>query len=266
MKTHFHLALKRFLIEAFSSPALQPHAVVEKLSKSIRRPCGKNVREEISKILSFRSIDRIVHFTPLNNVRQVMQFGLIPREYLELEVVRLALGPTFPDELRLDTTPHYNCLSLTHPNYKMFFAKRRASHSTRWAVLEFSSDILLKLWSECCPTNSASGAPVLEGAIGMQSMFIFQNLREELRLSTNMTTDPQAEVLCDSALSASEVKHVWVEHESDLAYLANQGIHAELDTKLFGPRHDFKFWSTRRITDLPEFSMELDQLRGMNRG
>lgn len=266
MMTGFHRQLKRLLLEAFSSSATTPRAAAEKLSKVVYRPCGDKYCSEIGELLTERGIDRLAHFTPITNVQNICRYGLIPREYLSLEIVRLALGPEFTDQHRMDGIPQYNCLSVTFPNYRMFYLKRQSMPATRWAVIEYSASVLLRVWAEYCPTNSASRPPVLQGSDGVRSQFLLPKLRSELAISPDMTTDPQAEVLCDSVIGGQEIIRICVEVESDVTFLAAAGIKSEVDPAPFRPRHDYKYWQGRRITQLPDFAAELQELRGNELG
>jgi hypothetical protein len=264
--TSFHRQLKRLILDAFSSSDTNPRAVAEHLSKIIYRPCGENYGNEIGRWLTERGIERLTHFTPLTNVQNICKYGLIPREYLGLEIVRLALGPEFTDQHRMDGIPQYNCLSVTFPNYKMFYTKRQSSPGARWAVIEYSADVLKILWAEYCPTNSASRSPVMQGGDGIRSQFLLPKLREELALAPNMTTDPQAEVLCDSVIGRQKIQRICVQSESDVRFLASAGIQSEVDPAPFRSRHDYSYWQGRRITQMPEFTKELNELRGNELG
>ena len=160
MKHAFHRALKRFLVSAFSTEKLSPENVSAMLSRAIHRPCGAIYRKEIEKILTERGIQDLVHFTPIQNVSAICKYGLIPRDYLNCEVLKLALGPHFPDVHRLDGATEFNCLSITSPNYKMLYSKRHSAaqnctlfrrklqHSFFEAALD--SDSSFERTAQCC--------------------------------------------------------------------------------------------------------------------
>ncbi|RZM06927.1 MAG: DUF4433 domain-containing protein, partial [Pedobacter sp.] len=151
----FHRGLKRWLIEAFSSQQTTPDQIARYLSKAMKRPCGKSEGEAFLRWLDNRDIKRLVHFTLLENVPKIMRYGLIPRDYLQLEVLQLALGAQFTDEHRYEELPHYNCLSITSPNYGMFYGKRR-KQGGGWAVIDFDPSVLARLYFEFTPTNAAA--------------------------------------------------------------------------------------------------------------
>lgn len=260
MRLPFHQALKRLLVNAFSSTSVSPAVVVQRLMKSVYRPCSKQEGQAFLEWLECRGISRLVHFTPLSNVPKIMQFGLIPREYLELELVQLALGSQFTDGQRLEGLPHYSCLSITSPNYAMFYGKRN-TQGGKWAVLEYDARVLSRFHFSFTPTNAAaSGTQVASGVAGAEQLFTLPMLREKLALQPSEPTDPQAESLCDSVLGPEYVTDIYVEQQLDVQWLAGQGIHAKLNRSFFMPRRDYKSWQGRRITQLLEWRLNAAEL------
>lgn len=251
MRLPFHQALKRMLINAFSSTSVSPGVVAQRLMKSVYRPCGKQEGQAFVEWLESRGISRLVHFTPLANVPKIMQFGLIPREYLELELVQLALGSQFTDGQRLEGMPHFSCLSITSPNYAMFYGKRNAQGG-RWAVVEYDARVLSRFHFAFTPTNAAaSGVEPVSGVVGAEQLFARPMLRAELELLPREPTDPQAESLCDSVLGPEYVEGVYVEQPADIHWLAGKGVSAHVNREYFIPRRDYRFWKGRRVTQLP---------------
>jgi hypothetical protein len=246
----FHRGLKRWLIEAFSNHRTTPDQIVLQLSKVMQRPCGKSESGDFSSWLDRRGIKRLVHFTPLENVPKILRYGLIPRDYLQLEVLRLALGARFTDSQRLDLLPQYNCLSITTPNYGMFYGKR-CNQAGSWAVIEFDSSVLTRLYFGFTPTNAAAtGVVPIGGVQGAEMMFMLPECRERLNLMPYHPTDPQAEAMCDSILAPDLIRNVYVDGLKDADWLRRNGIESILDRSFFLPRGDWKFWSGKRITDL----------------
>lgn len=253
MTTAFHRALKRLLLDAFGTARHSPEAIARHLAKSHVRPCGREMGAVLKQWMQRRGVTRLIHFTSLRNVPLIVRYGLIPREYLELEAIQLALGPQFSDDYRLDRRPEYNCLSLTSPNYGMFFTKR-ANSRRGWAVLEFDAEVLARLHFGFSPTNSAgSEVTPLAGAIGAERLFLLPECRRTLGLASNEPTDPQAEALCDSIIPPASLRSVYVEQDAGRAWLHRQGIEAKVDPTFFVPRRDWRFWQGKRVTDLPAF-------------
>lgn len=252
MMLPFHRALKKYILEAFTRREISPEAVAKTIARAMRRPCGKREGEAFAQWLSQREVKYLVHFTPLQNLPTIMSLGLIAREYLQYEAIRLALHPGFSDDYRLDGMPNFNCLSITSPNYAMFYGKRNR-RSGRWAVIEFDARVLTEIYFDFTPTNAASSNVAAVGGVnGAERLFMLPELRAKLGLLSCETTDPQAEALCDSILPPSYVRAVYVEHDSDAVWLKRKGISCIVDPTHFRQRRDWQFWQGRKIVDLPE--------------
>lgn len=250
MALSFHRYLKKLLIDVFSHPEFTPEKIAQKLQKVARRPCHKEDSERFDAWIRLKGIAGIVHFTPLDNVPFILKYGLMPRDYLQLEVVNLALGSKFTDNFRLDGRAEYNCLSFTSPNYKMFYSKRNKLKDTRWAVIVFDPIVLRRLFFLFTPTNSASGCATLEGVSGAEASFTLPELRENLGISSCEPTDPQAELLCDSIIDPESIIGIYVDNHHDLDWLMHRDVLAEINNNMFQPRRDSKFWKKRKITNI----------------
>lgn len=256
MRLPFHRGLKRLLIEAFSSREVSPQVLTQKMLRLAQRPCTHQDGEAFRHWLASRGVQHLVHFTQLANVPTIIRFGLIPREYLELELVQLALGGQFSDDIRQDGMPQFNCLSITSPNYAMFYRKRQHIDGN-WAVIEFDAAVLSRLYFVFTPTNAAAvGVTPSPGVEGAEQLFALPAVRNHLKLKPCEPTDPQAESLCDSVLAPDHIRGVYVDRRDAAQWLADKGITAQINPAYFGPRRDHEFWRGRRITDLmsAEFS------------
>lgn len=74
-----------------------------------------------------------------------------------------------------------------------------------------------------------------------------------MELASNETTDPQAEVLCDSVIGGHHIRRICVKNDEDVSSLLSAGIDSEVEESYFQPRHDYDFWKQKKITDLSEF-------------
>lgn len=252
MMLPFHRALKRLFVDAFVSDKAAPANIEARLRNAMHRPCGRQESERLQEWLRRRQVSRLTHFTMLENVVPMMQLGVIPRDYLMMEVVQLALGALFADDLRIEGMPQYSCLSITSPNYRMFYSKRQQIRR-RWAVLELNPVLLCRLYAEFSPTNAASGCISAPGADGAERLFALPTLRDRLGLSTAEPTDPQAEVLCDSIISPENIVAIYVEQQADADWLASKGISARVGEHMFRQRKDYGFWKGTHITQLSDF-------------
>lgn len=243
MLSDYFLIIKKQILEAFSSPELTPDQIAEfMLSSKERIIRDRQLQFSLSHKVEQQKIENLYHFTQLKNVKKIVQYGLIPRELLELPPVRLAVVPDFSDSERYDRRRDQSCFSISFPNYRMFFSKRKKKN-TNWAVLELDGKLLKTHYFEFTPANAAKpGAQRSCGAKGLEQLFYDVPLRRHLSLNINQTTHPEAEALTDSYIRPLHIKNIYVESPSEKNQLAKKGIQSKVDKHFFGPRHDWKHW------------------------
>jgi hypothetical protein len=83
----------------------------------------------IEEYVAARGITLLLHFTQVCNLDSILQRGILPRNMLIGED-----GVRFNDQYRFDGTDAV-CLSISYPNYKMFFRLRQESPDAEWVVL-----------------------------------------------------------------------------------------------------------------------------------
>lgn len=171
--------------------------------------------QEIQAILQNRKIEYLVHFTKMSNLQNILVNGLIARDKIDD-------GSYFAfvnDPLRLDNHRDTISMSVSFPNYKMFFKYRKMS-SDNWVVLLFDAKLLLLKKVYYCKHNAADrrirGQKVeaLMGAHAFSGMFDeIENMqsRQEQNLRINDPTDPQAEILVVGAIEPSYIRHICFE-------------------------------------------------------
>lgn len=147
-----------------------------------------------------RQISHLFHFTRFANLQGILQNGLIPRQVL----IAQQMPFLFNDLYRHDGRTNANCLSITFPNYKMFYPTRLDHPNDDWAVLRLSPRILWEKNCLFCEGNAArydiaaTAENLLQGRVALEHLFAEKNWlppREHLRLLCNEPTDVQAEVL-----------------------------------------------------------------------
>lgn len=147
-----------------------------------------------------RGIKFLWHFTKIENLDSILKNGLIPREYLE----RQGAEVSYNDQYRFDEQTGANCLSLGHPNYKMFYRLRRQDDSQLWVVVAIKPEVLWVKDCAFCYENAASGnvtsIPIQQrkGLQAFQKMFLNVAGKPErslIKLPDDCPTNPQAEIL-----------------------------------------------------------------------
>ena len=72
--------------------------------------------KNLNDFLCKNQIDTLYHFTRVENLANIINYGLVPRNIIESNNI----DSHFNDEWRYDNCTDANCLSIEFPNYKMF--------------------------------------------------------------------------------------------------------------------------------------------------
>lgn len=152
--------------------------------------------DEIKNIVRDYEIRGLVHFTRLENLPSILEHGLIARENISSEAI-------FNDKHRFDGRRDTVSLSISFPNFKMFY-KYRQEMQGKWCVLGLHPSVLWELDSLFCQFNAADNriSSMTDEQLALPQslikMFLDQEgelSRAENKLKCYDPTDPQAEVL-----------------------------------------------------------------------
>lgn len=203
-----------------------------------------------------RKIDHLVHFTRLENLPGILTHGLIGRNDLLSE----GLSHSINDSYRFDNVPNAVCLSISFPNFKMFYSYRQPNPDIDWVVIRLKPDILWEKDCHYCERNAAekqiAQQPIHEKTSfkGLERMFLNRDgypSRETTRISAEYTTHPQAEVLVLERIETKYIIDILVDKEEnlkDFAAIKKIAIeNAERFKFLYGgqyfyPRSDYAHW------------------------
>lgn len=182
-----------------------------------------DAKDEIMQIVSSRRISRLLHFTRIDNLENILKFGLLSRVDLDM----LSIEYQFNDGLRLDHHLEAVSLSIAHPNCKMFFKYRRELEGD-WCVIGVSPAVLWERDCLFCRHNAADGVisripnEELRRAESLESMFEEidgYKSREQQRLNSFDPTDEQAEILVLNSVPVEYIDEVvFPSHESSKRY------------------------------------------------
>ena len=183
----------------------------------------------IQDVINKRDIKFLVHFTRLENLANILTNGILPRNDLKDKLIHpfeFLWGDgdksgkyIYNDDYRYDGKCDYSCFSVHFPNSKMFFSLREKNKHSKWAVICFSSDILLKYECLFYPCNAADGSvrnkdiKLFQGADALENMF-FPEGRDDF-LSDCDPTDVQAEVMIKGNISPTYIISVIINHEQE---------------------------------------------------
>lgn len=189
----------------------------------------------IQQYVNSRGIQSLYHFTRLENLPSILKNGLLGRVSLSEN----DLDYIYNDTHRLDNVFNAICISIAFPNYKMFYSMRQKSIESEWVVLELKPEIL---WELSCIFNHSNAASnevkrySLEDRQtldGLEYMFHDEDLREQLMLPIEYTTDPQAEVLVLDRIPQEYILKVYFDDNQNIDHLNNllKPLVAELKTE-----------------------------------
>lgn len=220
--------------------------------------------KQIRHICTERGIENLVHFTPIHNLRSILEKGFLGRN--ALENLTHQHQPRYNDDMRFDGQTEAICLSISFPNYRMFF---KYSHNNRqeWVVLLLKSAILWELECLFCQDNAASSYVKNKPLGDKKKVSEFKQLfddfnqiyRAQLNIPKNFTTNPQAEVLVLEPIAPKYIKEVHFYNNE-----ARQKWHGEnllayqqklvISKQFFKPRLDWSKWSPAQLDNflMPE--------------
>lgn len=223
----------------------QRKAELEQRAKQIRHICTE------------RGIENLVHFTHIQHLRSILKKGLLGRN--ALNQLTQQHKPSYNDEMRLDGHAEAICLSISSPNYRMFY-KYSHKKPQEWVVLLIDAAILWELDCAFCQNNAASSSMINKPLVDKKKVSEFRKMfddfnqiyREQLNIPKNFPTNPQAEVLVFEPIAPRYIKEV---HFYDKE--ARQKWHGEnlgayqmklvVNQQFFRPRQDHLKWSSLHL-------------------
>ena len=102
----------------------------------------------IQEFVDARGIKSLFHFTRVDNLRPILESGLLTREACDLAGIK----PVINDHYRYDGTGAISA-TISYPNYRMFYSLRCGSDA-EWVVLKLKRSLL---WRTRCAFRSGSG-------------------------------------------------------------------------------------------------------------
>lgn len=200
----------------------------------------------IEEIVRQRGIMHLMHFTRVDNLQSILEYGLIPRAYLN------EVQAAFNDAYRFDNCENAVCTTIEFPNYKMFYQLRCDNPDTQWAVLRLDAQILTDFDCAFCQVNAGSAAsytiPLAErkGADALAKLYapVVDGVRRSLLIPPSYPTSPQAEVLVFNTIPPEYIEAVYFNSVKVLRFFKSMAypVYMAVDTDWFFPRTDHRLW------------------------
>lgn len=206
----------------------------------------KNQRE-IKKFIESRGIKALIHFTHIKNLDSILEKGLLSKKFL----IDQNMEYKYNDKHRIEGKPHAICLSISYPNYKMFY-KYRCQEEGEWCVLALDPSILYEKDCLFCISNAASTSELKRSdalksnVSGLKKLFYDPNLhRVKVNMPDHYTTDPQAEVLVLNPIEPRYIRAIYFDrkHKEALRFISEYpNFYFKVTYKAFLGRFDHKYW------------------------
>ena len=170
-------------------------------------------KKDFSKIVSFlkrRNITKLFHFTHIKNLESILSNGFQTRKFLDSNLYQFQAT----DPHRLDGFPESISFSIGEPN-RLLFALKSFDFENQLVLLEVSANSLLTQNFAAFPSNAASGffkekivndPERYMGIKSLEGLYLNNALREKARLSSDVPTDTQSEILFFDEISPSAIQ------------------------------------------------------------
>lgn len=226
-------------------------------AKSIQKYCVEN------------RITKLIHFTRLENLKWILRYGLLSRKSLQ-EFSQIQ-HPIFNDSYRFDGHLEAICLSISFPNYKMFYKLRQDNPNKDWAVLVIDSRILWEFdcafYTENAASNIARNTSIQQRKEYSSFVEMFSDYnhikRSNLCIPNNYPTNPQAEVLVFESINPEYILEVHFRDEATMQNWLTESKESFVQKfvasrSYFEPRTDCKQWQSNSSVPVPLLDIEDD--------
>lgn len=204
-------------------------------------------QREIKDFIKKRNIITLAHFTQLENLDSILKNGLLSKNDLAIKQISYEHN----DQLRLEGKNNALCLSISFPNYKMFY-KYRCEKKGEWCVLALDPSILYEKNCLFCISNAASSSELTRSDSekmnlpGLKKLFYDATLyRDSINLPKRYTTNPQAEVLVLDSIEPKYINgiHFDRKHKKFHEFVSKYPkLNFHVSVNAFGPRCDYERW------------------------
>lgn len=171
---------------------------------------------EIRALTEELGVPHLVHFTRCDNLSSILRHGLQSVSSCDTGGIRAVRN----DTMRLDGQLDGISLSITSPNFRMFYKYRQLDSSADWAVLLLSPAILWELSCGFYRHNAADARmrhlprKKMETVPAFREMFAVLDTPREPWLRRYDPTDPQAEVMVYETIPARFIETIAFETKS----------------------------------------------------
>lgn len=185
----------------------------------------------VFEVCKIRKITKLIHFTPIENLNSILNYGLLSVNLLKSKNIRY----NYNDKERIDRHLDYISCSIEFPNGSMLNYCLNF-HKYHYAILEIDIDVLNHKFAKCCSVNAARANGYYIESIDKFN-YLFEGDRSDA-LPDNFPTDEQAEVLIKDNIEPKYIKNIVFQNEEDMS-LFKSLPNVRIDKELFKYRDDY---------------------------
>lgn len=212
---------------------------------------------EILEFIIQRKIKKLIHFTNIQNLNNILTFGILPRNILDAKQIIYKCT----DKERFDGRQDCTCLSIEYPNFKMLHYKKYNSENIYvMIVLDAISILLNDLKKYYVYINAANSNATYQLTTDklikpryLKNMFLpsvsdfkFTYEREDTDPDF-VTTNPQAEILIQGCIDTKDIQEIHFSNYSDFNLFKNNCVDEQIINKYQFIISDFYFKEDRKL-------------------
>ena len=204
---------------------------------------------KITKVIYEKKIEKLIHFTNVNNLESILEFGIIPRETLENDNIKFE----HTDSERRENKKNCTSLSIEYPNFYMLSFKKR-KHSAVYVILVLNAiSILLNDTRKYYVYKNAASSNVQDWIEKLVEPRYFRNMfqddffyyKRNSCLPSYIPTDPQAEILVNGIIPSNDILEIHFETNDDYNTFISNVKNKEILNNFSCVVSDFYFASDR---------------------
>jgi len=208
-----------------------------------------NKEEKFKLAIEEKNIKRLLHFTNCKNLNTISKFGLLSRERLDAEQIDYE----YNDSSRYDGCTNTISVSISFPNYAMFYKLMKDYPSTDWAIIVIHPRVIYKQKCAFCVDNAASSEETRRDVNSKMGFETFErcfddysstHTRQSLKIPDCYTTNPQSEILVFDKIGLDDIIEVAFRYRSDLEKYEDSigALKGIVKSDIFSYRSDFGYW------------------------
>jgi hypothetical protein len=196
--------------------------------------------DNIIRRIDERGIERYVHFTDVRNLDSILEEGLVPVGELRKRGIKYVGN----DVDRLDNWLDANSLSVSTPNYPMFYRYMKIRPFSEWIVISYNAKLVADMDCAYFANNAASSIykdrswTIYSSEKSFDRMFAGK--REDL--NSYETTNPQAEVMVRGIIPSKYIETIFFADVSLLKEYQEKYPYVKMsyDKSYFQPHKNFE--------------------------